>query len=163
MNWLNNICLLTDSYKVSHHRQYPPQTTRVYSYFESRSGAAYPQTVFFGLQYWLKQYLAGQVVTREKIDQAEKLFKSHFATPVFNRAGWEHILREHKGRIPVEIKAVPEGTLRYSEGIVTGCDCTAHAARRVKTGVLHCHVCRRLSGRVQVSARACRPTLPYRW
>ncbi len=111
MNWLNNICLLTDSYKVSHHRQYPPQTTRVYSYFESRSGAAYPQTVFFGLQYWLKHYLAGQVVTREKIDQAEKLFKSHFATPVFNRAGWEHILREHKGRLPVEIKAVPEGAL----------------------------------------------------
>ena len=111
MNWLNNICLLTDSYKVSHHRQYPPQTTRVYSYFESRSGAAYPQTVFFGLQYWLKHYLTGQVVTREKIDQAEKLFKSHFATPVFNRAGWEHILREHKGRLPVEIKAVPEGAL----------------------------------------------------
>ena len=54
MNWLNNICLLTDSYKVSHHRQYPPGTSTVYSYFESRMGAQYPETLFFGLQYWLK-------------------------------------------------------------------------------------------------------------
>lgn len=34
----DNIILLTDSYKVSHHIQYPPKTTKVYSYFESRGG-----------------------------------------------------------------------------------------------------------------------------
>lgn len=110
MHWLNNICWLTDSYKVSHYRQYPPGTSAVYSYFESRSGATYPQTVFFGLQYWLKNYLEGPVVTREKIDRAEQLFRAHFQNPVFNRPGWERILTHHGGCLPVEIRAVPEGT-----------------------------------------------------
>ena len=35
---VENILLLTDSYKVSHHVQYPPNTTKIYSYFESRGG-----------------------------------------------------------------------------------------------------------------------------
>ena len=33
---MNNILFLTDSYKVSHHKQYPENTQYVYSYFESR-------------------------------------------------------------------------------------------------------------------------------
>jgi nicotinamide phosphoribosyltransferase len=111
MDWLNNICWLTDSYKVSHYKQYPPQTRRVYSYFESRAGAIHPQTMFFGLQYWLKQYLVGQVVTAEKIDQAERLYNAHFGDRVFNRSGWETILKKYGGRLPVEIKAIPEGSI----------------------------------------------------
>jgi nicotinamide phosphoribosyltransferase len=110
-NWLNNICCLTDSYKVSHYKQYPPGTQKVYSYFESRSGSVYPQTVFFGLQYFLENYLNGQVVTQEKIDEADDLFNLHFGNRVFNRAGWEQILLKHGGRLPVVIKAAPEGTV----------------------------------------------------
>ncbi len=106
-----NICLMTDSYKASHYKQYPPGTTNVYSYFESRGGR-YPLVVFFGLQYYLKKYLQGQVVTQAKIDEADELFAAHFGTPgVFNRAGWEHILNKHGGRLPLHIKAVPEGSV----------------------------------------------------
>merc|ERR1711971_811857 len=54
----NNICMLTDSYKVTHHLQYPPGTTKIYSYFECRGGA-YEQVCFFGLQYFLKKYMVG--------------------------------------------------------------------------------------------------------
>jgi len=111
MPQLHNICLLTDSYRVSHYLQYPPGTRRVYSYFESRSGSVHPQTVFFGLQYWLKEYLSGPVVTQAGIDEADELCRLHFGQPVFNRAGWEHILNHHGGRLPVEIRAVPEGTV----------------------------------------------------
>lgn len=112
MNWLNNICALTDSYKVSHYKQYPPGTRTVYSYFESRSGSTYPEVVFFGLQYWLENYLAGQVVTHDKINEAEAMFKSHFfGQDVFNRKGWEHIWAKHGGRLPILIKAVPEGSV----------------------------------------------------
>lgn len=110
MDWLDNLCWLTDSYKVSHYRQYPPGTQAVYSYFESRPGALYPSTVFFGLQYWLKRYLCGQVITRDRIDSAEKLFLAHFGQSLSNVAGWRHILECHGGRLPLEIKAVPEGT-----------------------------------------------------
>jgi nicotinamide phosphoribosyltransferase len=111
MDWLNNICWLTDSYKVSHYKQYPPGTKHVYSYLESRAGAAHSQSTFFGLQYWLKQYLVGPVVTQDKINSAEQLFNAHFAGQVFNRSGWEYILNRHGGCLPVEIKAVPEGTI----------------------------------------------------
>eukprot|EP00736_Rhodelphis_marinus_P005312 Rmarinus@m.26799 len=62
---LDNIILLTDSYKVSHYAQYPPNTTKIYSYFESRGGK-FPNVCWFGLQYFLKRYCVGQVVTREK-------------------------------------------------------------------------------------------------
>ena len=110
-DWLNNICWLSDSYKVSHYKQYPPGTRRIYSYFESRSGSVHPATTFFGLQYFLKEYLVGPVVTAEKIDRAERLFNRHFGGKVFNRPGWEYILNVHGGRLPVEIKAVPEGTV----------------------------------------------------
>jgi len=113
----NNIIMLTDSYKVTHHLQYPPGTTRVYAYFESRGGE-WNETVFFGLQYFLKRYLEGPVVTKAKIDEAEEYFKIHFSNPVygyqpeiFNRKCWEHILEKHGGRLPIEIKALPEGTV----------------------------------------------------
>jgi len=41
-----NIILLTDSYKVSHHVQYPPNTSKIYSYFESRGGK-FTEVCFF--------------------------------------------------------------------------------------------------------------------
>lgn len=109
MDWLNNIVWLTDSYKVSHWKQYPPFTTQVYSYFESRSGSVYPRTTFFGLQYILKNYMVGPVVTAAKIDRAEKLFNKHFGGQVFNREGWERILKVHDGKLPLRIRAVREG------------------------------------------------------
>lgn len=107
----SNLLLLTDSYKVSHWKQYPPGTTKVYSFFESRGGAALEVT-FFGLQYFIKRYLEGVVVTQEKIDEADEVLALHFGThDLFNRAGWEYILRVHGGRLPVEIRAVPEGSI----------------------------------------------------
>jgi len=107
----DNIITMTDSYKVSHHRFYPPGIQKVYSYLESREGAtAFPYTLFFGLQYYLKQ-LEGVQVTTEKINEAEALFQEHFGrADVFNRAGWEYIRDTHGGKLPVVIRAIPEGT-----------------------------------------------------
>lgn len=105
----NNILLLTDSYKLSHYKQYPPNTSQIYSYFESRGGK-FDHITFFGLQYLLKNYLAGTVITQQKIDQAAKLYTAHFGKDtLFNRAGWQYILDKHQGRLPVRIKAVAEG------------------------------------------------------
>ncbi len=106
----NNICLLTDSYKVTHHYFYPEGTEKIYSYLESRVGAEFNKTIFYGLQYIIKKYLEGQVVTQEKIDEADKLIAFHIGEDIFNRDGWQYILDEHDGYLPIEIKAVPEGT-----------------------------------------------------
>lgn len=107
-----NIVSLTDSYKFTHHKMYPKNTQVVYSYWEARTGAKWPETVFFGLQYYMKEYLEGCVVTREGIEQAAALAKAHFGSDkVFNREMWEYILEKNGGKLPIRIKAVPEGTV----------------------------------------------------
>ena len=82
---IENICLLTDSYKVTHHYFYPKGTEKIYSYLESRVG-------------------------QEKIDEADNLIANHIGPDIFNRDGWQYILDEHDGHLPIEIKAVAEGT-----------------------------------------------------
>lgn len=107
----HNLILLTDSYKMSHHLGYPPGTERIYSYFESRGGI-YPRALFFGLQYYLKKYLAGIVISSKDIEEANEFAKLHFGNDrIFNHQGWSRLLAKHNGRLPISIKAVPEGTL----------------------------------------------------
>ena len=110
MDFNNNICLLTDSYKLSHYRQYPPKTTNVYSYFESRDGARWNDTVFFGLQYFLERYMQGRVVTPEKVEEAAHYAEIHFGASLFNYDGWMDIATRLDGKLPLRIRAVPEGT-----------------------------------------------------
>lgn len=104
----NNICTMSDSYKGTHWLQYPKGTTEVYSYLESRGGK-FNNTLFSGLQFQLKKYLVGQVVTEQKIQSAKKLWDAHIGPGLFNEKGWRHILEKHNGYLPLRIKAVPEG------------------------------------------------------
>ncbi|XP_073694567.1 nicotinamide phosphoribosyltransferase-like [Garra rufa] len=115
-----NFLLATDSYKVTHYKQYPPNTSKVYSYFECREKKTdptklrkvkYDKTVFYGLQYILNRYLKGQVATREKIQEAKEVYREHFQDDVFNEKGWNYILEKYNGHLPIEIKAVPEGSV----------------------------------------------------
>lgn len=105
---MKNLILSVDSYKLSHHLQYPPNTTRVSSYIEARSNGAYDKALFFGLQGFLKAYLADSDVTFNNINEAE-LFAQQHGLP-FNRDGWERIRCEHDGILPIRIEAVPEGS-----------------------------------------------------
>jgi nicotinamide phosphoribosyltransferase len=108
MSITNNVILLTDSYKVSHSVQYPEGTTEVYSYFESRGGQ-FDEITFVGLQYFLEEYLS-KPITQEDIEEAAEDYALHFGNEkLFNREGWEYILKQHGGYLPVSIKAVPEG------------------------------------------------------
>ena len=120
----DNIVLLTDSYKISHWKQDPPGTQNMYSYFESRGGI-FPETQFFGLQYQLKKWFVGTVVTKDKIDFADYVLREHFGNPnVFNRKGWEHILNHHDGKLPLSIRAVPEGTVVPTKNVLITCEST---------------------------------------
>jgi nicotinamide phosphoribosyltransferase len=117
IGWVDNIILSSDSYKISHWKQYPPGTEYVYSYFESRGcdRAGWDSVCFFGLQYFMKRYMVGSVVTKAFIDEAEKCYSVHFGDGInenpdmFYREGWEYIVEKHGGKLPVHIKAVPEG------------------------------------------------------
>ena len=93
-----NTILLSDSYKVTHWRQYPKGTTNVYSYFESRGGQ-FKTTTFFGLQYIMERYLTRRI-TADDIWEAGDLFEQHFGSDLFNAKGWHHIVDKHDGRLP---------------------------------------------------------------
>ncbi len=106
-----NLLLLADAYKYSHYKLYTPGTTKIYSYLESRGGM-FDEIVFYGLQYFLKEYLQGQAFTKENIDEAEDIMNGVFGRQgVFKRENFEYILTQYGGRLPVRIKAVPEGTV----------------------------------------------------
>ena len=104
---MKNLILNTDSYKASHFAQYPQGAEFVSSYIESRGGV-YSETLVFGLQAFIKDYLTTPL-TAENIDEADAIFTAH-GVP-FNREGWEYILAEYNGYLPLEIQAVKEGTV----------------------------------------------------
>lgn len=105
----DNFILMTDSYKMTHHLLLPDNLQRVYSYMEPRGGEM-PYTVFFALQYYIKRYLAGRRITLAKIEEARQANIAHFGFDCFDDKMWLHILEKHDGHLPLEIKAVPEGT-----------------------------------------------------
>lgn len=111
---MTNMILNSDSYKASHFLQYPPGTEQVSSYIESRGGA-YDKVVLFGLQGFIKDYLL-KPITAADIDQAEKVLSKH-GLP-FNRSGWEHILNEHKGLLPLKIEAAQEGSIIDNKNVL---------------------------------------------
>ncbi|ASD50456.1 nicotinamide phosphoribosyl transferase [Acidovorax phage ACP17] len=102
---MSSILFNTDSYKVSMWKQYPANTEFVYSYIEARGGPV-DHTIWFGLQAFINQYLR-RPITQSEIDLADKFWTAH-GEP-FNREGWEHILRVHRGYLPIRIKQIPEG------------------------------------------------------
>ena len=106
----HNLILKSDSYKLTHHRMYREGTEVVYSYLEARKGAEYDEVVFFGLQKILET-LEGEVITAKDIREARALCDVHIGPGVFNFEGWMHILETHQGRLPITIKALPEGTV----------------------------------------------------
>lgn len=116
---MKNIILNTDSYKASHFVQYPKGTSRVHSYIEARGSTIEEvnKTTFFGLQYFLLNTLSKKV-THEDIDIAKEIFTLH-GEP-FNEEGWRYIVNEYGGRLPVRVKALPEGsTVEVGTPLVT--------------------------------------------
>ena len=100
----------TDSYKVTHWKQYPLGTEYIHSYLESRGGV-FPTTVFFGLQYYLKRYLSGTVVSSANVIEINDMCLEHFGQDMLNIEGWYKIVDEHDGKLPISIHALPEGTI----------------------------------------------------
>ena len=104
-----NPILRTDSYKCSHFRMYPDGAEIVNSYIESRgSDRNWDTTVLLGVQAFVQQYLMDPI-TKSDIDEAEEFLTEH-GLP-FNREGWEIILNDHNGYMPLIVESLPEGTV----------------------------------------------------
>lgn len=112
MNPLLNI----DGYKLDHRRQYPDKTEYIYSNWTPRGSRILGQdhVVFLGLQYFITKYLMQDMEVffagdDDHISSYKDFVDSYLGN---NNIGIEHIkkLRE-LGYIPLEFKALPEGTL----------------------------------------------------
>lgn len=110
-----NPLLLTDSYKVGHVRQYPEYTTMVYSNFTPRgSRTGFDKVVFFGLQYFIEEYLGRQFGHSFFHQPRSKVLKEYKerVLPFAGDIDISHIeYLWNLGYLPLEIKALPEGSL----------------------------------------------------
>ena len=117
-----NIIEASDSYKYSHAKQYPPDTQFVYSNFMARTPVPWgdeDEIMVSGIRQIIKNWLSGPVVTQESIDKMDAICKKHFGNDkIFNRKGWEYILNNYKGYLPLRIKTVPEGTVMGSRNVI---------------------------------------------
>ncbi len=112
-----NALHLTDGYKVDHRRQYPNGTELVYSNWTPRKSRVpgVEKVVFFGLQYFIKKYLIEEFnqsfFNRPKAEVVAE-YKRRIETYLGPGAiGYEHVEALHDlGYLPLELKAVPEGT-----------------------------------------------------
>ena len=110
--------LLKDGYKVGHKFQYPEGTTLVYSNLTPRKARDenIQDIVFFGLQYFVKEYLINQFNDNFfKGDKKEVM--AIYKRRIENYLGKDAITYDHiealydLGYLPIEIKALPEGSL----------------------------------------------------
>jgi nicotinamide phosphoribosyltransferase len=106
---MQNILLQTDVYKMGHMEQYAPGCSKVYSYLTARSDNTFNKTVFFGLQYYIKKYLLNPITPA----MGEAFLTYRKVILGSNSIEVETRIRSlcKLGYLPVEIKAVEEGTI----------------------------------------------------
>ena len=113
--------LCSDAYKYSHPKFYTNEMTKMISYMESRGGK-FAETLFYGLQISLKQYLEGVAITKEEVDEAYDYLGTKYGVfgrdDVFDRTKFDYIVDKYDGKLPVSIKAVPEGTVVGTKNVL---------------------------------------------
>jgi nicotinamide phosphoribosyltransferase len=112
----NNPLARTDAYKLGHMEQYVPGCNKVYSHLIARSNATWDHSIFFGLQYYLKEYLS-KPITREHVAEFVKVRNSVLGSTPQNVIDKYNSLAD-KGYWPIEIKAVPEGTVIGNKNVL---------------------------------------------
>ncbi len=115
---MTNPLLYTDGYKVDHRRQYPDNTTLVYSNWTPRKSRleGIDEVVFFGLQYFIKKYIIQDFnenfFNKPKEEVLKKYSRRINNYLGANSVGIKHIADLHDlGYIPMVIKALPEGSI----------------------------------------------------
>lgn len=107
----DNFILMSDYYKYTHHLAESPNVLKKFSYLEARGGYSF-DTLFYGLQMVIKDHFEGVRVEQWMIDDADDYMFGVFGTrEYFNRTGWQRIIDDFGGKLPIEIKAVSEGSI----------------------------------------------------
>lgn len=101
----------TDSYKMTHHAQYPEGAKRMVSYIESRGGK-YDEVLFFGLQLLIKEFFM-QRLTHEQVDNLIEFEREHLMGNCTDdlEIAMRLVVDEHGGKWPIRIRSVEEGKI----------------------------------------------------
>lgn len=107
-----------DSYKIDHRQQYAPGTSLIYSNFTARSGknqnVPTDGVVFVGLQHFIVDFLIedfNQTFFYKPIEKVVAKYQKRVRDILGFEIDTDHIRALHKlGYLPIEIKALPEGS-----------------------------------------------------
>jgi nicotinamide phosphoribosyltransferase len=108
-----NLLICTDAYKASHYQLYPQNAEAGRWYMAPRKPLDKKQKEFilFGLTYFIEKFLL-KPITQRDIDEAHEIWDQYGigggAYP-FPYEGFQKIIKEYKGALPITIKAIPEG------------------------------------------------------
>lgn len=102
-----NPLIKTDSYKLSHWKQYPKGTQHIYSYIEPRKGSG--EIPILGINEFVLQIM--QSLSVGNVEELRELSKNH-GVP-FNTEGFDRLLEKYgaTNEFPLLVRGVPEGTL----------------------------------------------------
>lgn len=110
---MSNLLIHTDVYKIGHMKQYPKGTTKVYSYLQARCNKLWTaehlqdsDIIFYGLQYFVKKYL--KCPTEEDVEEFLLYAESILGPGIVDSEPYYKLAQ--LGYLPLEIKAIPEGT-----------------------------------------------------
>lgn len=100
--------MYADSYKFSMDPQYPPEVETVHSYGESRGAPdVTPHIMMAGNQVWMDKLAEG--TNMREVNFAREYAAAH-GVP-FPYEMWKAVVNDFGGRIPMKIRALPEGIL----------------------------------------------------
>lgn len=104
-----NFILNVDSYKTGHDAMMKDGVIGLESNIVARKPTKYTShVVMMGLEIYLQEYL-DVTITHADIDEAE--LETTERGDDFDREFWEHIVNVHGGKLPLHIRAIPEGTV----------------------------------------------------
>lgn len=107
----DNLVLKSDSYKVGHWLMLPDGTQGFFSYAGPRGFIkGLDKAVFWGLQAILKKIFSKRITIAD-VRRAKRFADRHLGPGIFNEEGWTRIVNENSGKIPLKIRAIPEGTV----------------------------------------------------
>lgn len=97
-----------DAYKLGHMSQYPDDTEFVYSVLQLRSDRYFSETPIVGLQYLIKEYLMQPI---NKDDIASLIAETKMMGVYHPETESKLLALADLGHLPLEIKALPEGSV----------------------------------------------------
>lgn len=113
-----NFIIACDSYKTGHWRQMKRGTTKSYVAIVPRKVSKYSNKIVAMGQTFLAHFLSTVIITMDMIDEAEiEITQQGYE---FNRSGWEHIVINHGGRLPLAMYGVEEGRVVNPQTPIVG-------------------------------------------